>query len=282
MPDIDITINTPILTGGDTFLVRYRELPSGIFSAPQTETNATFTLTGLTAGDYELEVIVVKDDVECPAIFEYFTVLEPYACETFGASILQTSAGLYEVNITYPVPASDPPCGYLIQIIGNVNNKSIPYATLPASPLKIPIQYEAVLVRVLANMCNSQYLTCYEADLTPPAPICTPLTGVTASIEFVPGAVYPYRFRVTFAFTQSNPPTIWMVVLVQQTNVLSGLPGKVSYDSFFPFGPLTPTQVGLSVMVDANPNVYLSNYDFDWLLVDVCGKSHKGHVHIQL
>lgn len=285
MPDITITIPTPILTGSDTFLVRYRALPAGAWSSHTTQTNAPFTLTGLAVGLYQLEVIVVKDGVECPAITKQFEIIAEYECIEFEAELVQTSAGLYNIEISYTIPSPlvNPPCGYIIEIRGK-STKTITYATLPASPIKIQVLNEPMLVRVIADLCNGKRENCYEADITMLPPNCTPIVITDTSVAQLMGApFFGTRFRIFFQITQSTPVTNYMVVLIQQkaSAVISGNVGQTSYASFNPLN-ITNTPTQFFVDIDANLNIYGTLMEFDYMLQDYCGKKHTGTVSITI
>jgi hypothetical protein len=288
MPNITIQINTPTLVAGSHFKVRYRMLPAGMWSSYATQTNAAFVLTGLSAGNYELEVILVRDGVECPAIIKPFTVTAPFTCLIFATAIVQAgSQHNLEIDYTLPGGYVQPPCGWQVQVIGNTTNKTINYTTLPASPIKIPVANEGLLVRVIANLCDGKTQVCYEGDvLSIPEP-CVPITVSSVTVSFV--AVQPNgtnRFKLTFNFTQSMPPTQWFAINIFQENPgLSPKPQTI-YTLSAPFGPVSPTATSFNVYIDANPNVFQSNYYFSWHIIDYCGHHFFNpvgeYLHIQL
>lgn len=271
MPDITIQINTPVLVGGESFKVRYRQLPAGAWSSYSTRSNAPFTLTGLSVGDYELEVIVVKGATECPAIIRPFKVVQPFSCITFDAEIV-AAGSQFNLEITYTLPGgfTNPPCGWTIQAIGNTTNKSINYTTLPASPIKIPVANEGLLVRVIANLCNGKTQTCYEGDvLQIPAP-CIPI--VVSSVTFVPtGKIVNGKkeFEVTFNFTQSTPPTTNFVIGLNQTNSQNN-PSQ-NYNPY----TVSPTTTVIKIMfyADIPPLSDNTKYYFQWFIRDRCGNA---------
>lgn len=281
MADVTIQIDTPILTGSDFFKTRYREYPSGSFGANTNRTNAPFTLTGLSAGEYELEVILNKAGVDCPRVLKRFKITEPFTCLTFTASIQYNSAQTgQDVVISY-TPSTNPACGWHIEIIGATVNKTVNYATLPASPIKIPVPYEALLVRVIADECNGKSQKCYENDLTPPPPACTPITINSVNIQWVMQIGSSNRFLITFNFTQSVPPTTGMVIGLLQKNVLAGIPGQTGYSQFNPL-PVAASATSFSILIDCNSNVFNGFYDIDWFVIDRCNQKFTGTLQIQL
>jgi len=287
MPDITIQINTPALLAGSHFKVRYRMLPAGAWSSYTTQTNAAFTLTGLAAGGYELEVVLVRNGVECPATIRTFTVTAPFTCLMFDAEIV-AAGSQHNLEIGYTLPGGyvQPPCGWQVQAIGNTTNKVINYTTLPAPPIKIPVANEGLLVRVIANLCNGKTQTCYEGDVTGiPAP-CLPLTITSVVLSYVgPQPNLMERFKITFHFTQSTPATTLPVINIQQIN---GVPGNLTTAYFNPYGPISPTATSLSVFVDAAylPPQFNGHYYFEWFFMDACYNRYYNDktepLHIQL
>lgn len=276
MADITIQINDPTLTAGQTFRVRYRAVP-GAFGTPQTETNAPFTLTGLTAGAYELEVVLVNaDETECPATYRTFTVLEEAECIDFTVELIQDGS-LFYISISYVIPVTQPPCGWIVKIDGT----SHVYPTLPTSPILIPATNAGHHVVIQANGCSDNVKNCYDEDIPAIEPVCTPMVigVVTAAIT----GTYPNgdkAISITFPYTQSSPVTKYITFSGQQKNVLSGTPTVWNYPNFS-FGPIpssgTPTIVQ---NVAANHNVFDNQFTFDWLIVDGCGQTHSGTVTV--
>lgn len=284
MPDVNITISTPPLQVSETFKVKYRLLPNGAFSVEQLETNATFTLVGLAVGDYELSVILDKGDTDCPEVLRRFSVVEPFECIEFaGAEIIAQSNGTYMLQITYGAVGTPPPCGWDIFISGATNNKIIHYATLPASPLLIPINNQPLSVSITADLCNSEKENCFAADV-PSIPVpCEPMVIGSVNIVWLNDPNNINRFAVTFNITQSTPYTSFAQVNVLQTNTLvggTGPAGQVSYASSNPL-PLGINQIAFTVLIDVNPNIGgVDIYTFSWFVVDRCNVKHTGTIFI--
>lgn len=280
MPNITITIPTPVLTGSDYFKTRYRQLPNGAFTAYSNKTNAPFTIVGISSGQYELEVIMVKDGVECPAVLKPFTIPPEYTCVTFTPVIVQ-SGKVFNLQISYPAHAN-PACGWHIHLIGNQNNKIVNYASLPASPLLIPVANEAFQLKVIADLCNGYSQTCLDTDVPAITPSCTPIEITSTSM--VVNNVYPngfYGMSLQVNFNQSSPPSQYLTVVLTQTQVNSGVPGQTSYLNFT-FGPLPTTSTSFSIPIVANSNVTAGLYHFTYLIVDGCNQTHTGTVTKQL
>lgn len=279
MANITITINTPVLTGGDYFKVRYRPV-GGAYSSYQNEDNNPFQLTGLVAGQYEMEVIFVKGGVECPATVHLFTVTDPYTCVTFTPVIVQ-NGNLFDLSISYPAHTT-PPCGWHIHISGATTNKIVNYASLPASPLLIPVANEGLQVTVYADLCSSKQMVCLDTDVPSITPTCTPMAITSDTLVY--NNQYPngfYGMSLVLAYTQSNPPSQFITAMVQQINVTSGVAGQTSYPNFT-LGPIVLGNSSVSIPIVMNNNVVGSLYEVNWLVVDGCNQTHTGYASLLL
>lgn len=279
MPDINITIGTPVLVAGKTFKVRYRLLPLGGWSSYQTKTNATFTLAGLADGQYELEAILVNaDSSECPPTYKKFKVVTPFDCITFTAGIVKTGS-LYYLEIDYAAPSGNPPCGWTVVYGGNVVN----YPTLPTPPLKIQVPNQGIHLQVIANNCQLNQRACFDGDVPAlPPPPCVPISpgSATANLVFI-NTAGQYVYNITIPFTQSVPCTNWFTLTCIQKNMVpGGIPAQVQYPNFT-FGQVACSATSLTFQIAANPQVQmtytpggalLKKFEFDILLVDGCGK----------
>lgn len=213
MPNVDITIPTPIIVNPAKFKTRYRELPSGVFSSNVDRDNTQFTLTGLTAGNYELEVIYINAaGQECTTTLTEFEVKADFTCISFTGEIISTPLVPYKLRITYPTPVtSNPPCGWEVSYLQSPlqNYVTIPYATLPTSGvIEFPIGFNNGLeLKVRGMMCNGQYKQCTHIDVPPIAtPPCVPAGVPTYTIREVFNAqISRCEYFVDVSFTQSNP-----------------------------------------------------------------------------
>lgn len=279
MPDITVTIPDPVLTGGDYFKVRYRPV-GGAFSGYQNKTNTPFILTGLTAGNYELEVTMVKAGVECPATLSPFVVTGDYTCVTFTPVIVQ-NGNLFNLSISYPAHTT-PPCGWHIEILGNSTNKIVNYTSLPASPLLIPVANENLQVRILADQCGDMQKECLDTIVPPIEPACTPMT-ITNDV-LVYNNQYPngfYGMSLQLTYTQSNPPTQYLTATIQQINVTQGVAGQTNYPNFT-LGPIPVTNGSVSIPIVMSNFVVGSLYEVNWMIVDGCNQVHTGYASILL
>lgn len=278
MPSITITINTPVLTGSDYFKTRYRLLPNPFSGGYSNRTNAPFALSGLAVGEYELEVIMVKNGVECAAKIFPFEIVPEYTCATFTPQIIQNGT-LFNLRLTYPALVN-PPCGWHISVVGTANNKTVNYNPLPTSPLDIPIVNEAINVRVTADLCNDKVMQCLNTNMTAIIPTCTPM--VVSGVLMSYNSTYANGFlgiNVAFSVTNSVPASKTVQIYIQQLNVLSGQPGSYSNTAF----PVVFTGVGsLIPVLVMNNNVFNSKYDISWVVIDGCGVKHSGTASLQL
>lgn len=281
MPNVTLTISTPILQAGEVFRTRYRLLPNGAYTANVDRDNNPFTLVGLVPGQYEMEVVLVKaDGTVCEAVIKPFDVVSDYACSAFTPQIIQ-SGNLFYLRLSY-AGVTNPPCGFHIKITGNSNNKIINYSPLPTSPLDIPIANEALNVQVIADLCNQKTLTCLDADMTAIETACTPLILNTATITFT--KYYPNGspgFLITLSYTNSTPPSNYLTLRCDQINVLSGAPAVVYFPNYT-FGWLASTSTSVSFPIIANPAVFANKYHFTGYIIDVCGKKHTFSVTADL
>lgn len=294
MADVVVTILTPTLTGSDYFKTRYRPVGGG-YGANTNRTNAPFTLTGLSVGDYEMEIIFVNvegaTETDCPAVIHEFSVDPEFTCFPFDAEIQQNGA-LYELVITYTLgsPPAWPPCGFDIVYNNGTGNVTIHYATLPLSgEIRYTIPSNAnTSVTVLADMCG-YYNVCFEETVPKiPSPNCTPAVVTGYDITYVNG-FWNIRAFVTNS-TPSTSPYIFIFQEISVTNI--GTPpdsGQKAYTSGFSAG--TPLFFG-NILVNPkgtlltafNPNpddppIYIPNcIIYNVSFRDYCGTKHQFQV----
>lgn len=286
MASISVTISDPVLGVGESFRERHRLLPAGAWSGYTSRTNATFSITGLTEGRYELEISFVQaDGTICPAVSRYYDVVEPpeeepYECPDFTVTqVLNPN----RIKIEYTGGVGVPPCGYKIEYrVGTGAYQPTNYATLPASPfyINLPFGGSTIHVRITANQCNGS-IVCYEDDVTaPPAPVCEHMTGfdyIVTPLEQPMQKRKAYTITLT-ATTQSTPtPTTAATFTITQGFAVSP---AVPWVGTFPVTGLSPTAFSVTFTVYHNfpfgsptPPVY-------WVLTfnDACGYLHNINV----
>lgn len=273
MANITLTIPLPILTGSQYFKTRYRLLPAGAWSSNVNRTNAHFTITGLTAGSYQLEAILVNsDNSECPATYIPFTVVEDFDCIDFDTTLVQ-SGSLYRLDITYTLPGgfTNPACGWDIIVTDATGTKTIPYSTLPVSgTISVAVSNIAMLVRVRANLCNGDYKYCHEEDVSPIAPSCTPMVVTKADMVKASGVYYVRVFL--FNSTPATATLNFNYKEISNQFPVGAIPdsGTFSY-SGPPLLPGNNYMFSFQVQPKAYPGEGLI---YEGTVTDVCGKSH--------
>lgn len=279
MPNVTLTISTPVLGVGEVFRTRYRLLPNGAYTSNVDRDNNPFTLVGLSAGQYEMEVIhVLADGTVCEAIIKPFEVVADYTCQIFTPVIVQNGQ-LFNLQITYGT-VTNPPCGFHIKITGATTNKIVNYSPLPASPLLIPVANEQLQVEVIADLCNQKTKHCLDTIVNPIEPTCTPM--ILSSATILLNTTYPggsKGFTITLNYTQSVPVSQYVTLYCIQTNALGGAPGIVNLSNPG-YGPIAGGATSLSFGIIGNPNVYENTYNFSGYIIDICGKKHTFTVSI--
>jgi hypothetical protein len=176
--DVQISINDPVLLGTEYFLVRYRLVPAGLWVDLGIQSNAPFTITGLGAGNYELEVVFVNEEgVLCPAVISDFTVVaDPPIdeCECMTVTNLKVNRNCDNTAIIHmDLGASSGGCSLSITYtqFGNVNPQTITYPqgsfpsfvdiSTPDNPSSTPPS-----VSVILECCNGDTLTCFNGQIT--------------------------------------------------------------------------------------------------------------------
>ncbi len=273
MANITLTIPLPLLTAGQHFKTRYRSLPSGTWSSYTNRTNAAFTLTGLSTGNYELEVILVNaDETECPATYKQFTVVADFSCIDFTVTLAQ-SGSVYNLNIAYTLPGgfTNPPCGWDVIITDNTGTKTIPYATLPMGGITLSVNNLAMVVKVRANLCNGDYKYCYQGDISPIAPPpCVPLklTGIDM-IYNGPTSNNPNTYYIRFQIINSVPASKTYFISYQEA-----LPGTDSGTFSFNLPSPAPLSYLYSMLVHPTSPSKPFEVMYTGSITDDCGVSH--------
>lgn len=288
MADITFTIPLPVLQAGDSFKYRYR-LVGGAYGGYTSVMTQTITITGLSAGNYELEITYVKaDTTECAPVVKPFTVATPFSCYSISAVIVQSGLQ-YILRITYPIPSPlvHPSCGWrIIWGQGSVQN-TIPYTTLPLSGfIDIVLPANAnVTLQVLADICGDYTQVCFE-DSVPKIASPNCIAAVFTSYDIVytpPGVSCPAGcFGLRLMGTNSTPATPIYNFTWQETSVTNGaldsgtfsFPGGSAGGTFLYTLPINPQGQFLSIP-NPNPDLppeYLPNcISYVGNIVDICG-----------
>jgi hypothetical protein len=273
MADITLTIPLPVLASGQYFKTRYRALPAGAWSSYVNRTNAPFTLTGLSTGDYQLEVILVKADAsECEPTYTGFKVENDFSCIDFSATLVQVNS-LYLLRLAYTLPGgfTNPPCGWDIIITTPTSMQTIPYAVLPPTgPIKIAVSNVVMHVKVRANLCDGSYKYCFDDDVAALVPSCTPM--VITKSELVK---FGNDYYVRIFLYNSSPITPLLTFNYKEISFFyppntSPQSGVFSHPGVGAI-PGSPHMYSIKVEPRAYPGEGLQ---YEGTIADVCGKSH--------
>lgn len=271
MADLTITIPKPVLSGSAYFKVRYRQLPSGGWSAYSNRSNLAFTITGLAEGEYEFEFIVVQDDgTECSSTYRTYTIVDEYECIDFSAVLVQIGALFYlDISYTLPPGHTDPACGWEIEY-RPFNNpvQKVHYNTLPASgKFSILTSRDGGVLYIRANQCNGKVKDCYSADVTgvSEAP-CEPLNiNPVATVHRSGGMWY-----ITINFAQSFPPSSSVYLAFKQSNI----PANYSGQRFFKRAYIASNATSVTVQIPQVPIIIpgMKEVKYTGMIVDDCGQ----------
>lgn len=287
--DINLQISTPVLTGGEYFKTRYRLLPNGAYTGNTNRDNSPFTLTGLTAGSYVMEIIYVNaNGDECQTMYQNFTVLEEGECKEFTVTITTGTFG-NKIQIAY-TGAGTFPNGFDITYypLPSGTAQTVNYNPLPASPFNISIpkgfDYHVV---INGKYSDGSYTECFEDDIFRPEDPCTPM-AITSAV-LTANALQPngdYHVTLVLNFTQSTPITNVITVIGTQQNVIGGYPPATifwntgilatttSYNQNFYMRYQTPT--GGAKLAPAY------KLKMSGTLMDGCGVSHPWSAEVDL
>jgi hypothetical protein len=277
MPNIDITIPLSVLQAGQKFKTRYRLLPNGAFTSNVDRTNAQFTLFGLAAGDYEMEIIfVLADDTECPDAPYYFSIVPEFTCGDFVTQLVERPANsnLFALQVSFSL-ASIPPCGWEVVYNQGGGNITVNYPTLTVSPVYIPMANKATSVAITALLCTGEKecFTSSVPSIPSPSP-CTPAVLLFGEIIAAPFAGQPDGLYVFF--TQSTPPTSTAHFVWQQTGTPITPNTPLDKGQFIQSGYIFGQSGGNSTIVfqiNPVPTVGLKTYILRML--DRCGIWHQ-------
>lgn len=294
--DYVFSIGTPVLKPNQAFRYRYRLLPNGAFSSwVTTTTNGNNTITGLIAGQYELEIYFVRDvlnEVVCPSIIRPFELVENLECLDWSASIAYESENYY-MQINWSGSVSPPaPCGYRVRI-GQLNQPPFInniYPTLGAVPNSffLPPGNADYYVIIDIQSCSdpNKFIPCYEEEINY-TPDCEPFTGVSAQIVIKPKPNGTLGYYLKVNFTQSNPVTLFATTQYQQDRidlnhpiVTSGVPEPTTT----PNGYIPSTATYVEHLLKPNMNLPVIPYGspinevkvlvYKGWIQDGCGEQH--------
>lgn len=279
MPNVSITIPYPVLQSGQSFNVRYRELPSGSWTDISPKTNAQFTISGISAGYYELEVRLSLGGSPvqlCPPVVQRFYVEEEYGCPEIDSAEITRSGQQSQIVIT-ATPAGTPyPCGYEIEYfrVGATGRTTIKHATFPSS-ITIPIATPPAdhHVMVWGVPCDgSAKILCWDDTLEAPTS-CDPITVQSPGASYVKSG---NQYYIRFPFNQSTPASPTLLAAWKQKGIMvSGTTDPGGQQSF---NAVSPILVPITPNTNIQPEVsgILTGkrlLRYDGTFVDQCGVS---------
>lgn len=276
MPNVDITIGSPILLAGQYFIVEYRLQGTPTWTAIANQTNAQFTVS-LAVGVYEFRFTLVQSAsplVTCTPVVKVFEIVDEgggddeYCVTGVSAQIVPASPGPgYNLSITYTA-AVNPACGWSIQYTpaGSAPISVVYGSGLPASPILIPVNNVAHNVIFRVQLCTGLLHPCYEADIDPDTTPCVPAVLTNAEHVYLPGLIP----AIKFTFSQSVPITNNFLITYLQTDIVTaGVPdagGPISVS-------VTPSQTTIIIPINPNPNLANPIKNYAGTFVDGCNNS---------
>lgn len=275
MPDFSFTIPQPQLLAGQSFKVRYRLLPNGVFGSTTVFTSNSITYPALPEGQYQFEIIWFNGVEDCPETLINFDVFEDPnpACLDFSAEVVQNGS-IYELVVTYPVPSPFqlPDCGYNFRIQQGGNLQNINGVVLTGSGevrFTVPTN-DGLYLRITANHCDSSQI-CFDEDVTGVEPTCIPL--VITDVQIEPHISNPDWRYIRIFFTNSTPRTITTNIWYTQTD---SLPSGVTPDTGTIIYPGLPAgSSDIAFVAQPKRGQWQMNPSYRGTLTDICGNTHS-------
>lgn len=258
-----IEIKNPVLVSPTTFTVSYRLVGAPTWTLLGARTNAPFSLTVPTAGEYEIliEYLDCEDSVVGPITFAEDP---PCECPTItDAQIINIDAVTTVARFTFSGTIPTSPCGWVLTLRNKRTGVSRIFATtILTNPLERLVDrgddYDYVLY---ADCCAQVKSFCAQGTLeaADEVPQCVPVelkndgnVGKLASFDPAIGWYFDLDFK------QSTPPTAALSVVYVQS--LSGPPSGGTPDSgatvLIPVAGPDPT-FNWRVRIPVNPNPFM-------------------------
>ena len=272
MPDKTISIPQPVLKMGETFSVRYRMLPSGSWVDITPKTNTPFTITGLSVGNYTLEVAIIRGGVPCDKKHYSFSVEDPCDCPpSLAYTAVFDVYGNIHLHITTGTPSAKI-TGYRVDIRDGNGAQSV--LVNPSSVQNYTIVFPETIGAynmIIFAICGKYEKVCFDSWIAiDPAP-CTGISGYSATITKMITAIGTIQYYLRILLTQSNPATLNTTVSYNQTDkvVMGSQDGGTSFVN----------QVNPIIMIPIYPNINVVSSDFvnyNWRFSDICGNIISG------
>lgn len=161
MPNVTIEIQSPRVNPSPTypyFKVRYREKGTPLWTDdPNNRTNAPYVWSFPSPEVvWEMEVSVVNSAIEtCDPIIYDIPIRQGCNCLADVSHSVATTHGLNYLTISYTLPETQPPCGWIIVVKNPTKaDRYLTYASLPAGSTSILLTSGDNAVEIYANCCN--------------------------------------------------------------------------------------------------------------------------------
>jgi hypothetical protein len=292
MGDINITIPLPVLATGQYFKVRYRDDPPHAWIDIVHQTNAPFTISGLSAGRYQLSATLVRSEdplVECEEVIQWFEVVEIDGCLTATASIEPSHDWqIWQLQLLVTGAVTALPCGGYDIVYGIAGGpmSTVHYTSITGTIL-LPASFATYHVVIKALDCAGNATICQEFDVsaTYGEGGCVHATVTHAELLYTGTG-----WSVKLTITQSAPPTNPFSVAWWQSNVFNANPSLANDPGGSAMLPASPTttvltfgvqpQMGFDpTPVSGHPTTVLI---YNGTLADRCGWSTKWSASTEL
>lgn len=277
MADLQINIPSPILDVGEKFKYRYKLLPSGGYTSYTDVFTNSFTITGLAAGSYQVEIIfITADGIDCNAFVRVFDVQPEYICTDFVAQMVEdpTGSGLFYIEINFAAH-TPPPCGWIITTTqGNVT-KTNRYPSLPASgTLRIASPNKNTTVTIAADLCNNRTKQCYTVSVSA-VPVITPCVPIVILDTDLLYDELPNQYSIRILFQQSTPPTLGINIVWKQLGTpLVASQNLDSGSKIFPGWVYTAQGANFVEYLLVYPIAVIGQIRYEVKMIDQCGTAH--------
>lgn len=276
--DIDITITPPVLVGTQYFNVRYKLQSDTLWTDISPQTNALFTISGLSEGDYDLGVTLAEGtspEQLCDETFYTFHVGSEETCLDYTVGFFEDRGAIFiELGVSPLSPAPNI-CGIQVVWFPNSNpnaQQQAVYAPPFSTPYYLPASAEDYTIQIYEQLCDGTIQLCDELEALYSESGCTPADYGDTFMTYENGVYY-----ITIGInSQSSPYTDPFQINYGQDNlVYSGQPeqGQTIYLN------ATPSTTSLVFPVNPNEDVVPQNgnrrivYKFN--VIDFCQNIEK-------
>lgn len=255
MADVTVTIPSPVLQGNQQFQVSLSEDNGNSWTFYGWETNASFTITGLDPGHYEMRATLDG----CEVIYCFDVTGANCACPTNITATLQNFLGVNEITVQMDLPSGMPTCGIDIEISGTNNNLSFlqthNYANINQLTHVTGNTYKVTLTVPLANLYTvtvnvTGVKGCYNVRLLPNT---NPVNNCPQDVLLYLALINDLYYIVVRVISPNGPYDHPITLNFTQNNVTGGLP-DIGSKSFTLPNNATPFNYVTIGNLNPNPN----------------------------